>query len=100
MASTESKGWNFPTFWSRCRGFIFAKYARDNEGNLLPGRKYAGVCAPGLGSILTTQVRTQSALLFAANRVEIENRDPWVTLLSFYNSIRELGEQLLYSNQI
>lgn len=70
---------------------FFAKYARDNEGNLLPGRKYAGVCAPGLGSILTTQVRTQSALLFAANRVEIENRDPWVTLLSFYNSIRELG---------
>lgn len=70
---------------------FFAKYARDNQGNLLPGRKYAGVCAPGLGSILTTQVRTQSALLFAANRVEIENRDPWVTLLSFYNSIRELG---------
>ncbi|MDR9778792.1 hypothetical protein RJJ65_40310, partial [Rhizobium hidalgonense] len=23
--------------------------------------------------------------------VEIEDRDPWVTLLSFYNSIRELG---------
>lgn len=70
---------------------FFAKYAKDPEGNLLPGRKYVGVCAPGLGSILTTQVRTQSALLFAANRVEIEHRDPWVTLLSFYNSIRELG---------
>lgn len=70
---------------------FFAKYARDPEGKLLPGRKYVGVCAPGLGSILTTQVRTQSALLFAANRVEIEQRDPWVTLLSFYNSIRELG---------
>ncbi|ENX33404.1 MULTISPECIES: helicase-related protein [Acinetobacter] len=70
---------------------FFAKYSRDSEGKLLPGRKYVGVCAPGLGSILTTQVRTQSALLFAANRVEIEQRDPWVTLLSFYNSIRELG---------
>ena len=70
---------------------FFAKYARDSEDKLLPGRKYVGVCAPGLGSILTTQVRTQSALLFAANRVEIEQRDPWVTLLSFYNSIRELG---------
>lgn len=70
---------------------FFAKYSRDKKGNLSPGRKYVGVCAPGLGSILTTQVRTQSALLFSANRVKIEDRDPWVTLLSFYNSIRELG---------
>ncbi len=81
----------FPPLGLDAEDSFFAKYARDNEGKLLPGRKYAGVCAPGLGSVLTTQVRTQSALLFAANRVEIENRDPWVTLLSFYNSIRELG---------
>ena len=81
----------FPPSCLDAEDSFFAKYARDNDGKLLPGRKYIGVCAPGLGSILTTQVRTQSALLFAANRVEIEDRDPWVTLLSFYNSIRELG---------
>lgn len=84
----------FPPSGLDAENSFFAKYARDKEGNLLPGRKYVGVCAPGLNSILTTQVRTQSALLFAANRVEIEKRDPWVTLLSFYNSIRELGGAL------
>jgi hypothetical protein len=84
----------FPPLALSAEDSFFAKYARDDENKLLPGRKYVGVCAPGLGSILTTQVRTNSALLFAANRVEIENRDPWVTLLSFYNSIRELGGAL------
>jgi hypothetical protein len=84
----------FPPLALSAEDSFFAKYARDDNEQLLPGRKYVGVCAPGLGSILTTQVRTHSALLFAANRVEIENRDPWVTLLSFYNSIRELGGAL------
>ncbi|MEH6463891.1 MAG: helicase-related protein [Shewanella psychromarinicola] len=84
----------FPPLALSAEDSFFAKYARDEDKVLLPGRKYVGVCAPGLGSILTTQVRTHSALLFAANRVEIEHRDPWVTLLSFYNSIRELGGAL------
>ncbi|MBY8317177.1 helicase C-terminal domain-containing protein [Vibrio fluvialis] len=73
---------------------FFSKYERDLSGNLTPGRKYVGVCAPGLGSILTTQVRTHSALLFSSNRLDIKYRDPWVSLLSFYNSIRELGGAL------
>ncbi|MFV5601200.1 helicase-related protein [Acinetobacter baumannii] len=81
----------FPPAGIDAEDSFFARYARDKEGKLLPGRKYVGVCAPGLGSVLTTQVRTHSALLLAANRVEVEERDPWVTLLSFYNSIRELG---------
>jgi hypothetical protein len=81
----------FPPAGIDAEDSFFARYARDKDGKLLPGRKYVGVCAPGLGSVLTTQVRTHSALLLAANRVEIEQRDPWVTLLSFYNSIRELG---------
>ena len=84
----------FPPLGLSAEDSFFAKYARDENENLLPGRKYVGVCAPALGSILTTQVRTHSALLFAANLVEIEYRDPWVTLLSFYNSIRELGGAL------
>lgn len=73
---------------------FFARYERDELGNLKPGRRYVGVCAPGLGSVLTAQVRTHSALLFSSNRVDLHKRDPWVTLLSFYNSIRELGGAL------
>lgn len=81
----------FPPPGVKASDSFFSRYARDGSGELLPGRKYVGVCAPGLGSVLTSQVRTHSALLFAPNRLNIEDRDPWVTLLSFYNSIRELG---------
>ncbi|AGP98000.1 helicase domain-containing protein [Alteromonas mediterranea UM7] len=84
----------FPPLGLTSEDSFFARYERDKSKKLKPGRKYVGVCAPGLGSVLTTQVRTHSALLFSSNRVNLENRDPWVTLLSFYNSIRELGGAL------
>ena len=64
----------FPAPGLSAEDSFFSKYQRDGNGDLSPGRKYVGVCAPGLGSILTTQVRTQSALLFAPNKVEIEDR--------------------------
>lgn len=80
---------------------FFAKYEYDENGDLTPGRKYVGVCAPGLGSMMTTQVRTHAALLFSSNLLDIEQRDPWITLLNFFNSIRELGGALtLYQSDI
>lgn len=80
---------------------FFAKYEYDENGNLTPGRKYLGVCAPGLGSMMTTQVRTHASLMFASNLLDIESRDPWITLLNFFNSIRELGGALtLYQSDI
>lgn len=63
-----------------------------------PGRMYVGVHAPGLPSLQTTQVRTFSAVSAAPVRLIPESapdwqkfRDPWWTLLVFYNSLRELG---------
>lgn len=73
---------------------FFAKYARDENGNLMPGRKYLGVHAPGLGSMQTVQVRTFSSVLQAPVKLTPEERDPWWTLLSFFNSLRELGTTL------
>jgi hypothetical protein len=73
---------------------FFAQYARDEKGNLRPGRRYVGVHAPGLGSLQTTQVRTFSALLQAAVSVDPSDRDPWWTLVAFFNSLRELGTTL------
>jgi len=72
---------------------FFAQYARDPKTNkYLPGRIYVGVYAPGLGSGQTTQVRTFSSLLQGVKIFpEGETRDPWWTLLVFYNSLRELG---------
>lgn len=73
---------------------FFARYARDGDGVLLPGRRYVGIHAPGLGSMQTTQVRTFAAMLQAPVELDHPARDPWWTLLVFFNSLRELGTSL------
>jgi len=70
---------------------FFGKYARDADGNLRDGRLYLGIHASDYGSVLTTQVRSFSSALFRPYSLESEYRDPWWSLLVFYNSIRELG---------
>lgn len=74
----------------------FARFARDEEsGELRPGRLYVGVHGSGLGSMQTAQVRTFSALLQASRDLPDEaQRDPWWTLLAFFNSLRELGTSM------
>lgn len=73
---------------------FFARVARDKEGRPRRGRIYVGVHAPALGSSQTVQVRTFSALLQAPAGLTMPERDPWWTLLLFYNSLRELGGAL------
>lgn len=70
---------------------FFATYARDKNGKLMPGRKYVGLNAPGLGSMQTLQVRSLTSLLQAPFAMNEQERDPWWTLLIFFNSLRELG---------
>jgi hypothetical protein len=70
---------------------FFSAPDTDEYGKPLPGRLYLGVHAPGLQSIQTTQVRTFSALLYSAQQLPDGEKDPWWTLLLFYNSLRELG---------
>lgn len=70
---------------------FFGRYARDERGRLRRGRLYLGIHASNFGSVLTTQTRAFSAALFRPAAMAAERRDPWWTLLAFYNSIRELG---------
>lgn len=70
---------------------FFGKYARTEEGYLKRGRLYLGIHASDYGSVLTTQVRAFSSALFRPYSFIQNNRDPWWSLLAFYNSIRELG---------
>jgi len=80
---------------------FFARYERDENGEIKPGRMYLGVLARGYGSGLTVNVRVFSALLAAAPRLPDDQRDPWWTLLVFQNSLRELGANLtLFSADI
>ncbi len=76
---------------------FFGKYARGPrgadgaDGPLRDGRLYLGIHASDYGSVLTTQVRAFSSALFRPFTFAPEHRDPWWSLLVFYNSIRELG---------
>ena len=70
---------------------FFAQYAKNEDGSLMHGRRYVGLSAPGLGSMLTAEVRAFSSLLQSAKDLPSEERDPWWTLLCYFNSLRELG---------
>lgn len=80
---------------------FFARYARNEDGSLAPGRKYVGINAPGLGTLQNTEVRTYTALLQATAGWTPEEQDPWWTLLIFFNNLRMLGNTLtLFQSQI
>ena len=60
----------------------------------LKGRRYVGVFAPALPSFVTTEVRTLAALLQAPKLFDNGKEtdiDPFWTLVTYFNSIRELG---------
>ncbi len=81
----------FPPHGLDASDSFFARHALDESGKPAQGRLHVGVHAPGHGSMQTTQVRTASALLQAARDIDGDLRDPWWTLLMFFNSLRELG---------
>ena len=74
---------------------FFSRYARDEKtGKLLPGRKFVGINAPGLGSLQNAEVRAYTALLQAPFELSATERDPWWTLLVFFNNLRMLGNTI------
>lgn len=80
---------------------FFGRYSRKADGTLSDGRLYLGIHATNYGSVLTTQIRAFSAALFRPFSMPSNKRDPWWTLLAFYNSIRELGgARMLFDSDI
>ncbi len=64
------------------------------EDNETTGRLYVGVHASALPSHATSQIRVISALLQGAKSATVSaeaKRDPYWTILSYFNSLRELG---------
>lgn len=86
----------FPPSGLEASDSFFAREDRNSDGALKPGRMYVGIMAPGHGSLQTTEARVFATLLQypaimpVADGDETE-RDPWWTLLCFFNSLRELG---------
>lgn len=79
---------------------FFSKVAVDKNGKPMPGRKYIGVFTSRV-RILMAQVMTYSAILQKVETLPEDERDPFWTLLSFYNSLRDLGAGLnLFNSDI
>ena len=60
-----------------------------------PGRRYVGICAPGR-RLKVALIRVYVALLSAAQALYEKkgygkDADPWMTLIGYFNSMRELG---------
>ena len=65
-----------------------------HEDREAPGRLYVGVFATSLSSHVTAQIRVMSALLQSVkslNEKDPSKLDPYWTLMSYFNSLRELG---------
>jgi hypothetical protein len=65
-----------------------------HEDGTAPGRLYVGVFATALSSHVTAQIRVMAALLQSVKSLTSrtpEELDPYWTLMSYFNSLRELG---------
>jgi hypothetical protein len=82
---------------------VFPPYGVDARDNFFsrqravtpekPGRRYLGICAPGQ-SRPSVLIRVYVAFLTAAQKLRQlygEAADPWMTLVGYFNSLRELG---------
>jgi hypothetical protein len=83
----------FPPSGLEASDSFFARDARNDDGSLKPGRLYLGVLAPSHGSLQTTEARVFASLMQHAAIMQTDDagRDPWWTMLCFFNSLRELG---------
>jgi hypothetical protein len=101
--NVESAGANFRLFPSPgllMSDSFFGRYAVDVQGKH-PGRLYLGIHANDYASVLTAQVRAFASALCRVYHLPADRRDPWWTLLVFYNSIRELsGARTLFDADI
>ena len=79
----------FPPQGLRAGSSFFAK-----EDEKSSGRTYLGVFATALPSHVTAQIRVLSCLFQAVKTLEVTDeklRDPYWTLMVYFNSLRELG---------
>ncbi len=70
---------------------FFSLQRKSNEKT--PGRKYIGICAPGR-RLKAALIRVYVAFLSAGQKLfndHPDHADPWMTLVGYFNSLRELG---------
>ncbi len=81
----------FPPHGLDARDNFFSLQREADEKH--PGRLYLGICAPGF-RIKALMIRVYTALLAAGQKLYDDHgatADPWMTLVGYFNSLRELG---------
>jgi helicase-like protein len=83
----------FPPQGLDVRDNFFSRQREPSED--APGRRYVGICASGR-RLKVALIRVYVALLSAAQTLYERNgygrdADPWMTLIGYFNSMRELG---------
>lgn len=70
---------------------FFARQLEVSDDN--PGRRYVGVCTPGL-RLKAAEIRVSSAVLLLAQKMLDEHgnaADPYMTMVAYFSALRELG---------
>lgn len=80
----------FPSPGLESEDSFFATPAKEKDGKPMPGRKYVGVYSTTV-RIMMAQVMAFSSILQSTTEINEKERDPYWTLLTFYNTLRELG---------
>ena len=80
----------FPPFALDASDSFFSKYAFNKDQKFKNPKKYVGLMTPNYPSPQTTQVRIYSRLLYSANKLPNDLKDPFFTLMNFFGSIREI----------
>jgi hypothetical protein len=81
----------FPPQGTDVRDDFFSRQRLPGKG--YPGRRYLGICAPGK-RLKAALIRVYVAHLAAAQQLYEKygkDADPWMTLVGYFNSMRELG---------
>lgn len=88
----------FPPSGNDINDNYFSTVQKHDTGKNVPGRKYVGVY-PFTQGKLQTEVQVMSSLLSSVNDLPPNQRDPFWTVLSFYNSINDIGKALTLTEQ-
>lgn len=96
FARTESA--IFPPSGIDINDNFFSTIQRNSVGEKVPGRKYVGVY-PFTQGRLQTEVQVNSSLLTTRWKLPEDQKDPFWTVLSFYNTINDIGKGINLAKQ-
>ncbi|GEK90281.1 Helicase conserved C-terminal domain-containing protein [Alkalibacterium putridalgicola] len=94
----REKSYLFPPAGKDINDNYFSTVQKNKNGENAHGRKYVGVY-PFTQGKLQTEVQVMSSLISSAKMLPINERDPFWTVLSFYNSINDIGKALTLTEQ-